>query len=188
MGANAWLAMRMVGGTEDMLDELNRRLAVSDMAITGEDVRILAERRAESLAETERVEFGTPAIFAIAEAVASSPSIAQDVVVDTLADLQDAFYALRDELPVDVPDAEITEALRGCLDEWGDAAMVASMSADEVMGFSAEYVRAAEAEGSEAYCIVDNEGRMYTFDAAEWDYNEQADGWDGERWADGWDD
>ncbi len=171
-----------------MLAEVNGQLAAGGLAITGEDARVLAERRAEALAETGRVEFATPAVVAIAEAVATSPCLSQEGAVQDLAELQDAFYALRDELPADVPDAEIAEALRGCLDAWGDAATVASLPAKEVMGFSAEYVRAAEAEGSEAYRIADDEGRTYAFDPAEWDFDEQADGWDGERWADDWDD
>ncbi|WP_165047414.1 DUF6323 family protein [Adlercreutzia sp. ZJ305] len=167
---------------------MNGRLAAGGISISREDARMLAERRDEALREIGRVEFGAPAIAAVAEAVATSPCLLQEGVAQDLAELQDAFYAIRDELPVDVPDAEIAEALRGCLDEWGDAATVASMPAEEVMGFSAEYVRAAGAESCDEYCIADDEGRTYSFDPAEWDYDEQADGWDGEGWADGWDD
>ncbi len=147
---------------------------------------MLAVRRAGSLADTERVEFGTPALSVIAGAVASSPHLPRKGVAGVLADLQDAFYAMRDELPVDVPDTEIAEALRGCLDAWGDAADLASMPVEDVMAFSDEYVRAREAT-SGTYRIVDDEGRTYAFDPAEWDYDEQADGWDGEGWAHDWD-
>ena len=70
---------------------------------------MLAERRVESLAETERIEFGPPAVAAIAKAIASSPFLMQDNLADVLVELQDAFYAFRDELTVDVPDAEIVE-------------------------------------------------------------------------------
>ena len=44
--------------------------------------------------------------------------------------------------------------------------------------------RAAEENGE--YRIVDEEGREYSFDPAEWGYDEQASGWDGEGWSDDW--
>lgn len=182
-----FLALR--GATAStVLSAINKRLAASSFTITPDDARRLAERRAEALAETERVEFGIPAVVTIAEAIATSPWLTQDNVAETLADLSDSFYLLRNELPATVPDAEIAEALRGCLDAWGSAAEVASLSPEEVMAFSPAYLQAIEAERGEAYRIVDDEGRAYVFDSDEWNYDEQADGWDGERWADDWND
>lgn len=172
---------------ESTLAEVNGRLTACGLSITREDARMLAECRAVALADTERVEFGTPAIVEVAESVAGSPCLTQANVAEALTVLQGAFYAIRDELPADVPDAEIAEALCGCLDAWGNAAEVASMPAKEVMRFSKEYVRIAEAKDYGAYRIVDDEGLAHTFDPAEWDYDEHADGWDGEGWADGWD-
>ncbi len=175
------------GGT--MLAAVNEHLAVAGFSITREEALMLAERRVESLAETERVEFGPPAIEAIAEAVASSPFLMREDAADVLAELQDVFYVLRDELPVDVPDAEIVEALGGCFDvHGGDAAAVTALPKEEVMTFSEEYRLAQNAEDEGAYCIVDDEGRAYTVDPAEWDYDEQVAGWDGEGWSDDWDD
>lgn len=58
----------------------------------------------------------------------------------------------------------------------------------EVMTFSEEYLLSSAATEREGYRIVDDEGRVYTFDPAEWDYDEQADGWNGEWWSDDWDD
>ena len=187
MGFDMWLAFSasVAGST---LTEVNGRLAAGGLSITREDYRMLAERRAEALADTERVEFGLPAIVEVAGAVAGSPYLSQTSLAEVLAELQDAFYAIRDELSVDVPDAEIADALRNCLDAWGDAAEVASMPAGEVMRFSAEYMRAAEAGDGGEYRIVDDEGRAYTFDSAEWDFDEYVDGWDGEGWSDGWGD
>ncbi len=188
METSMWLAMSAAGSPETTLAEVNRRLEAGGLSITREDARALAEARAGALAEAERVEFGTPAIVGVAEAVAGSPCLSQPNVAEALAELQSAFYAVRDELSADVSDEEIAEALRGCLDAWGDAATVASMPVEEIMRFSPEYVRMSEAEDREAYTIVDDEGRSYAFDPAEWDYDEYADGWDGEGWADDWDD
>ena len=188
MGIEAWLSAPQKSKADATLDEVNRRLAIGNLSISREDVRMLSKRRAEALAEAERVEFGTPAIVGIAEATATSPHLSQNDIARDLAKLQDAFYAIRDELPADIPDAEITEALRGCLDEWGDVTTVASLPAEEVMKFSSEYVRTAETEASEAYRIADDEGHAYVFEPADWDYDELADGWNGERWTDDWDD
>ncbi|NGM18115.1 hypothetical protein GMI70_08965 [Eggerthellaceae bacterium zg-893] len=188
MDANAWLSAPSRARADSTLAEMNGRLAAGGLSVSREDARMLAGRRDEALAETGRVEFGPPAIVAVAEAVATSPCLAQDSLAQDLAELQDAFYAVRDELPADVPDAEIAEALRGCLDAWGDAGEVASLPAEEVMRHSEEYARAAEAEDACEYRIVDDEGRAYAFDPDAWDCDEQADGWDGERWGDDWDD
>ena len=189
MGIEAWLSPLPRMQTDATLAEVNKRLSAGSVSITVEDARMLSARREEALSNSERTEFGQPAIVGIAEAVATSPYLSHGGIASVLADLQDAFYALRDELSIDVPDAEIAEALRGCLDAWGDASMIASMPTEEVMSFSAEYARAAEARGFDAYRIADDEGRTYTFDPtrAEWDYDEHADGWDGDGWADGWD-
>ena len=172
-----------------MLAAVNEHLAVAGLSITREDALMLAERRVESLAETERIEFGPPAVAAIAKAIASSPFLMHDDAADVFVGLQDASYSLRDELPVDVPDAEIAEALRGCFGTHeGDAAKVAALPKEEVMTFSEEYRLARDSEDRGTYRIVDDEGRVYTFDPTEWDYDEQADGWDGEGWSDDWDD
>ena len=109
----------------------------------------------------------------------------QENAADVLAELQDVFYALRDELSVDVPDAEIVEALRGCFDAYeGDMTGIAALPKEEVMVYSEEYRSLSDAAEQGAYRIVDDEGRAYVFDSAEWDYDEMADGWNGERWGD----
>ena len=99
------------------LATINGHLAVAGLSITREDVLRLAEQRAELLAEVERVEFGAPVAANIAETIAGSPFLMQDNIADSLAGLQAVFYTLRDELPVDVPDDEIVDALRACFDE-----------------------------------------------------------------------
>lgn len=171
---------------DSMLTRINEQLAKAGASITREEGLMLLERRAARLHETERVEFGTPAVATICEVIASRPNLAQDDVAETLANLQDAFYVLRDELPAHVPDALIVEALCAWLDEWGDADEVAAAPIEDVMAFSPEYVRAGTAQ-EEPYRIVDDDGREYVYDPA-WDYDEYADGWDGERWVDDWND
>ena len=186
------------------LAAINKQLSKVGVAITQEDALMLNEHRVESLAETERVEFGAPALTIIVEAIATSPFLTQDSIADTLAELQSTFYALRDELPIDVPDAEIIEALHGCFEAYeGDATEVATLSKEAIMAFSEEYLHSTKAEERGGHHIVDEDGRVYTFDSGgrgvdegytfsfnlnEWNYDEQAAGWGGERWSDGWND
>lgn len=184
---NNTIAMLMPMGADAVLAKVNERLAVGGLSITRGDALMLAQRRSETLAELERIEFGTPAIVAVAEAVASSPCMTQNNVADSLAKLQDAFYEARDGLSINVSDAQIALALRRCLDEWGDADDVASMHPDELLAFCDECVQEQERAGSE-YVISDDEGRVYAFDPAESEYDEYAAGWDGEGWADEWND
>ena len=184
---NDMVSLLMPVGVDAVVSQVNERLAIGGLSITREDALMLAQRRLETLAEIERVEFGVPAIVAVAEAVADSPCIAQGNVVDSLAKLQDAFYAARDGLSVSVSDAQVAQALRRCLDEWGDVDDVGSMLPGEVLAYCDECVREQEQARSE-YVIFDDEGRMYSFDPSEWGYDEYADGWDGEGWADDWSD
>ena len=119
----------LTSGKEDgaLLPAINEHLAVAGLSITLEDAVMLAKQRAELLAKVERVEFGPPAIATIAEAVAASPFLMQDNVVDVLTELQEAFYALRNDLSIDIPDAEIVEALRGGFDTYeGDLTEVSA--------------------------------------------------------------
>ena len=159
MGIEAWLSPLARTETGATTALINARLQPGGMSITAEEARMLAASRTELLTEAERVEFGTPAIVEIAAAVATSSHLSQSNVAETLFELQGAFYAIRDELPADVPDAEIVEALRGCLDTWGDTATITSMPAEEVMRFSAEYARAEDAGAFSEYRITDDEGR-----------------------------
>lgn len=162
-------------------------LAINGLALSASDLRALASRRAEALIEVERIEFGEPALALVVDELASSPFLTQDGLVVALAELQDAFYAVRDEMDVDVPDEEIAAALRACFDELeGDALAVTALLPQDVMRRSNDFV--CGAEGAGAYRIEDDEGNVYAFDSCEWDYDETASGWNGERWADDHDD
>ena len=48
------------GGSDTTLAAVNEQLARSGLPVTREDALMLAERRADSLASIERVEFGAP--------------------------------------------------------------------------------------------------------------------------------
>ena len=175
-----------LSGAESLRAAINQQLAPAEIAITHQEACRLAKYREQCLFEAERIEFGTSAVTLIARELAESNALTNANVASTLAALQDCFYQTRDELPVDVPDGEIVEALIGCLIEQGEAADVAKSSAKEIMSHSRSYRQAQiEAERSN-YRIADDEGRVYTFDPKEWECDDTAPGWDGEEWAGDW--
>ena len=105
----AFLMPRGGGGT--MLTAVNEHLAVAGLSITREDALMLAERRVESLAETERIEFGPPAVAAIAKAIASSPFLMQDNLADVL-DVEDPIALWHEGL------AKLDARVDAALDMW----------------------------------------------------------------------
>lgn len=187
MGADGWLLTLSNEGDRLALGQVNGKLAAGGLSLSNEELRALVERRDEVLAETGRVEFGKPSIVALAEAFAQSPVLLQGNLVHDLSELLFIFYELRSELPVDVPDAEIIEALRSCFDECADTESIAAMPAEDVMQFSNEYRQDVSAECDADYRITDEEGRVYTFSEAEWEYDEYSSGWEGEGWSDDFD-
>ena len=175
-----------LSGAESLRTAINQHLAPAKIAITHQEACQLAKHREQCLFEAERIKFGTPAVALIAQELAESNALPNANVTSTLAALQDCFYQTRDELPVDVPDGEIIEALIGCFIEQGDATDVAKTSAEEIMSHSRSY-RQAQIEAKRSnYRIADDEGRVYTFDPKEWECDETAPGWDGEEWAGDW--
>lgn len=163
---------------------INESLAPAAIAISSEDAHELAECRAAELEEYERFEFGTSAIVSIAQALASTSCLERENAIDTLTQLQRIFYRTRGELPIDVPDDEIVEAIAVAFAETGAAQDVAAMAVEELMDHSDEYRQALAREREQPYRLADEQGRTYVFDPKEWGYDETAAGWDGEKWAD----
>ena len=155
--ANDLLFPIPLSGAESLRAAINQQLAPAKIAITHQEACQLAKRREQCLFEAERIEFAAPAVALIARELSESNALANRSVASTLTALQDCFYQTRDELPVDVPDDEIIEALAGCFIEQGEAADVAKTSVEEIMAHSKSYRQAqTEAEQSN-YRITDDE-------------------------------
>lgn len=173
-------------GTQSLQTSLNAQLAPAGIAITPEEACELAEHRSQCLHEVERIEFETPAVVSIARELANSNILQCADAASVLTALQALFYQTRDELPIEVPDEEIIEALTNCYMDQGDAIDVAKIPTGELMAHSRAYRKAQEETEQSSYSITDDTGRAYAFDPAEWDYDETAAGWDGERWDSCW--
>lgn len=171
---------------ESLRAAINQQLAPADIAITRQEACQLAKQREQCLFEAERIEFSAPAAALIARGLAESDTLTNTNVASTLIALQDCFYQMRDELPVDVPDSEIIEALISCFIEQGDAADVAETSVEEIMAHSRSYRQAQKEAEQSNYRITNDEGRVYMFEPKEWEYDETAPGWNGEEWAGDW--
>ena len=163
---------------------INGHLASAGITITASEATDLAMHRDLCLRDNERIEFGTPAVVTIARELALPPCLEAHNAADTLTRLQEVFYRTRDELAIEVPDSEIIEAICHCFDELGSAFDVARLPTEELMAFSKTYRQAQESTEEACYCLTDDSGRTYTFDPAEWDYDETAPGWNGEKWDD----
>lgn len=144
-----------------------------------------------ALAETERVQFAAGAIADLVSACANSPFLQQGEAGESLATLTETFYAVRDDVPIDVPDEEIIAAIRTAFDAAeGDADALdepeiarALTTGEIVRNEPSNWDDAAEST-TNAYTITDDEGRTYRWNPADWEYDELAPGWDGERWED----
>ena len=161
---------------------INSHMVSAGIAITASEATDLAMCRDLCLRDNERIEFGTPAVVAIAKELALSPCLEACDAANTLAPLQEVFYRPRDDLSIEVPDSEIIEAICHCFDELGSALDIATLPTEELMAFSKTYQQVQEGAGETHYCLTDDTGRTYTFDPAEWDYDELAPGWNGEKW------
>ena len=169
---------------ESLRTIINSHLVSAGITITASEATDLAMHRELCLRDNERIEFGTPAVVAIAKELAPSSCLKICDTADALTRLQEVFYRTRDELSVEVPDSEIIEAICHCFDELGSAFDAATLPTEELMAFSKTYRQAQESTEEACYCLTDDAGRTYTFGPTEWDYDETAPGWNGEKWDD----
>ena len=169
---------------ESLRTIINSHLVSAGITITASEAADLAMHRELCLRDNERIEFGTPAVVAIAKELAPSSCLKICDAADALTRLQEVFYRTRDELSVEAPDTEIVEAICHCFAEMGSAFDVAALPTEELMAFSKTYQQAQENTEEACYRLTDDTGRTYVFDPTEWDYDETAPGWNGEKWDD----
>ncbi len=79
------------------LREVNALTARYGLTLSEQDIATLVEKRAAALKETGRVEFGKGILEKLAFAFCDSPYLFQETYVETLLELQDAFYYFKNE-------------------------------------------------------------------------------------------
>lgn len=144
------------------------------LSLTQDQVREIAEAERACLAACGRVSFGEPAAAKLIRAFSNSPYLAGSDVVETLSGLTEAFYDLREDLPAQMSDAEIIEALQERFDGLaaGDVGLASALAREDLVS----------REAVDSYEIADDDGKVYRWDPEEWRDDVQADGWHGERW------
>lgn len=141
--------------------------------LSNREVEEVVRTEAACLTESGRICFGEGVPARLIRAFSDSAYFAGDVA-NTLMDLVESFYEMRDDLPAQVTDQEIVEALREYFDgeAAGDVGLAFSLSKDSL----------SSCEGIPAYEIADEGGLLYRWDPDEWLDDVTADGWYGERW------
>ena len=142
--------------------------------LTAQQAGELAEVERACLRDAQRVSFGATAAPALIGTFADSPCLAGAGAFETLSDLTEAFYDLREDFPAQTTDLEIIDALREAFDgdAQGDVLLAASLARDAL----------APRDCPPPYEIVDASGAVYRWDPDEWRDDIEAAGWDGECW------
>lgn len=166
-----------------------REFSQQGLTISEEQIAELSARRVEVLRDLGRVELGAGALPLIAERLAQSSYARQETLADDLAEIQDAFYSLRDDIPASVPDSDILDSIMVRFNQTGGSVEEAcALSAGDVLhAIEAASVDELQEDVFDA-CdspLIDEQGRAYQRLRNQWDAGEQCCGWDGEEWAEG---
>lgn len=144
--------------------------------LTAEQALAIAQTEHECLAENRRVSFGDNTSLSLIREFADSPFLVEEENADTLIELTETFYTLREDFPASIGDTEIIQSLKNAFngEASGEVQLAATMTSE---------LLAAQLNHRE-YEIVDDDGKIYRWDPEKWHDNITADGWFGEKWAD----
>jgi len=133
------------------LRESNALSARFGLSLDEQSIAALSQARAETLAETGRVEFGVSVLPDMVEAFCDSPYLMQDEYEATLAGLMEAFYTYKNETRDQIADDELLGRMRACFDAYeGSMDAVTGMSLEALFGKgSADDRLVGETDGDE---------------------------------------
>lgn len=98
------------------LAALNDKTRKQGLLLNEAEITMLVERRSEALRETRRIEFGQGPLPSLVDAFYQSPYLNQESYFETMAELQDIFYQLKEETGECIPDEDLIEAMRSLFD------------------------------------------------------------------------
>lgn len=105
-----------IASTVKDLQICNRMTEGCGLALSPTQMRSLAERRVEALRATDRVEFGEGILKKLILAFRDSPYLSQQTYEETLTELQDLFYQLKNETRDHLSDDELIEKMKTAFD------------------------------------------------------------------------
>lgn len=100
------------------LESCNPALGRHGLSLSAEDIQTLVAGRSEALRDTGRVEFGGGVVHDLVLAFAGSPYVSQDTFAETILDLQELFYEVKNETLEQVTDDELITKMRSLFDEF----------------------------------------------------------------------
>lgn len=152
----------------------------AELSLSAEQIRSIAQTESACVERAHRVQFGQGAAAGLVRELGVSAYLTGPQVAQTLEELVESFYDLREDLPAHISDAQITETLRLAFD--GEAAGDPDLAASQ-----ARELLLKELQADLTYQITDDDGNVYSFDPEEWHDDVLASGWLGERWDQGLD-
>jgi len=99
------------------LEAVNQTIGRHGLSLSKRDVQALVLGRAEALQVSERVEFGGGVTKQLVLAFAGSPYLSQATFVETILDLQELFYEVKNESLEQVADDELIARMRSLFDD-----------------------------------------------------------------------
>lgn len=93
------LAMLQLRRSEEMVERWGRLAGDWGLALSREDLRMLAEERTRALRASGRVEYGEGILPRLILAFRDSPSLDRENCARTLAELQEEFYLRKNDAP-----------------------------------------------------------------------------------------
>jgi len=181
------------------LEAVNQTIGRHGLSLTKRDVQALVVGRAEALQVSERVEFGGGVTKQLVLAFAGSPYLSQTTFVETVLDLQDLFYEVKNESLEQVTDEELIAKMRSLFDDYaaGNMDLLAealleglsrhvreeAVGGDAVAEYAAGFDDAADPDADRAAANAHTLAQ-HRFDVSNWVDEEYTPGWEGSSWLD----
>jgi hypothetical protein len=174
------------------LESCNREIQRYGLSLTAEDIRTLVAGRRESLALSDRIEFGGGVVAQIILAFAGSPFLSQENFVPTVLELQELFYDFKNESLEQIPDDDLIGKMRSLFDDLaqGDLAYLEEALFEGLARHIREEVPGSVAGNDAADPDADRAAANaltlahHRFDVSGWVDDTYAPGWEGASWLD----
>ena len=102
------------------LQACNETIDRYGLSLSRTDTQAIVLGRAEALAATDRVEFGGGVARDLVLTFAGSPHVSQATFVDTVIELQELFYELKNEFLEQLTDDDLIKKMRTLFDEYAE--------------------------------------------------------------------
>jgi hypothetical protein len=178
---------RMAAG--QALESCNPVIARHGLALSAEDIQALVAGRLDALKIAERVEFGGGVAKELVLAFASSPYVSQSTFVETILELQELFYEVKNESLEQISDDDLIAKMRSLFDDVasGDLGYLEQALLEGL----ARHVREEPLGGTDAAEPGADEAAMnavtlahHRYNVSEWVDETYAPAWDGASWLD----